>query len=386
MESLKFIKSFPPFNKGLLLSGSIKKDPVLGIHNLYLYSSGRAALYYLIRLLHLKTPDVVLLPAYNCGVEVEAVLRAGSSVRFYEINKDLSVNYDSLANSICSNTRAIVLAHYFGFPQGMPVVEGICKDKGIYLIEDCAHSLYSKSKDGNWLGMRGDFAIFSMRKTFFLPNGGALLVNNKVGANPPRGKKYFHISLLKKTLRSLLENEQLKDGYIARLCRRILSRYEGPDTQAMDLSCGQHKMDNRWYYDESIFDYENDISGLSRLLIFKDDYQRIIDTRRRNYISLQRRLSVLPTSSFVFDDLPEGVCPLSFPLFVQNRDRLVARMIQNRIDPFVFARLPHPNTNIGNFKSSNYLSDHMITLPVHQLLSESDMERVANVFLASLNS
>jgi perosamine synthetase len=387
MKPDKFLKAFPPLDKRLLLSRRVKEDPILGAPNLYFYSSARAALFYLTRLLHLQKPDSVLLPAYNCGVEVEAVLRAGGAVTFYDITKDLSANYDSLLKGIHSNTRAIVIAHYFGFPQEMHVVENICKDKNIFLIEDCAHSLYSKNMDGEWLGMRGDFAIFSMRKTFFLPNGGALLINKKKDSLiPSTGKKYFRKSLLKTTLRSLLEYEQLKAGFLSGFCGNILSHHEDKIPLADVITSDHREEDNRGYYDEPIFDYENDISGLSRFLMAKEDYKSIISLRRRNYLSVQGKLSSLPSSSFVYPDLPEGVCPLSFPIFVQNRDQIVSRMLNNRIDPFVFARLPHPNTNISSFDSSKYLSDHLITLPIHQHLAETDIERIVNVFLASLNS
>lgn len=47
------------------------------------------------------------------------------------------------------------------------------------MIEDNAHGFLSKDREGNWLGTRADFGIFSFRKTFFSINGGALWMKNQ---------------------------------------------------------------------------------------------------------------------------------------------------------------------------------------------------------------
>ena len=68
--------------------------------------------------------------------------------------------------------------NYFGFPQDLSVFSEYCKHTGALLIEDNAQGLFSKDKNGNILGTRGDFGIFSFRKTMPIFSGAALVINN----------------------------------------------------------------------------------------------------------------------------------------------------------------------------------------------------------------
>jgi hypothetical protein len=70
-----------------------------------------------------------------------------------------------------NNTKLIFINHEFGYPY-----HGLMKLKelNIPIIEDCAHSFFSKD-EGNTIGKIGDFVIYSLPKIFPMQLGGILV-------------------------------------------------------------------------------------------------------------------------------------------------------------------------------------------------------------------
>jgi perosamine synthetase len=75
-------------------------------------------------------------------------------IKFYRVLGSMEIDLDHLVQSIDQKTKAVLVTHYFGFPQDIDVISGLCKEKGLYLIEDCAHGLYG-ARNGRWLGRVG---------------------------------------------------------------------------------------------------------------------------------------------------------------------------------------------------------------------------------------
>lgn len=384
MNYQKTIHAFPSLDIRKLCAGRMHGDPVLVDAGAYFYASGRAALFYIVKSLQLPQGSVILLPSYNCGVEVEAVLRAGYKVDFFRVKNDLTIDVDHFAGKISAQTKAAVVAHYFGFPQGVAVLKDICGRRDIVLIEDCAHALYSQYSNGRWLGTEGDFGLFSMRKTVSMPNGGAVLVNRKDFAAPDKGEK-SNQSLLKGIIRSILENETSGSGITSDISGRLLALYEKrtANTTACRTPLNETE-DPRWYYDVPIFDYCHGIAPFSLFCVGKERFDDVISARRRNYEALEQILKSRLAADFVFPNLPEGVCPLCLPLFVARRDDVADRMTARGVVPFVFGRHPHPLVYADIFPEVASLSDTIIGLPIHQQLVQEDMERVADAFTRSI--
>lgn len=384
MSHSKTIQAFPALDMRKLFSRRTHADPILAHGRTRFYASGRAALFHAIKSLLIPPGAVVLLPSFNCGVEVEAVLRAGYKVDIYRIKKDLSIDVEHLISRICSRTKAIVIAHYFGFSQELAVLKDVCNRKGIILIEDCAHALYSQDINGSWLGTMGDLGLFSMRKTVFMPNGGAVLVNGKGFILPDRGRRSFNPAIFKLMIKSILEHEKNRGGDTAEISCRLLDFYQTHISSSARSAVPSTTRNERWYYDVPLFDYGNDISALSLLCSGRDDVREIIACRKRNYESLRDHLRARHVEGFVFPELPSGTCPLCLPLFVPQRDDVVARMSAQGIESYVFGRHPHPLVHIEEFPEVAFLSDSIVGLPIHQQIVPEDMEAVADAFVRSL--
>ena len=53
----------------------------------------------------------------------------------------------NLQKAITNKTKALIVTHLYGVPSNVSKLKDICKEKGIFIIEDCAESLGAKYKN-----------------------------------------------------------------------------------------------------------------------------------------------------------------------------------------------------------------------------------------------
>ena len=83
---------------------------------------------------------------------------------------------------LTNRTRAIYIIHEFGVPhRETPQLVKIARQRGIPVIEDCAHTVDSRC-DGWHVGNLGDYVVLSFPKVFPTTTGGALLSRTPVPA------------------------------------------------------------------------------------------------------------------------------------------------------------------------------------------------------------
>ena len=125
------------------------------------YASGRMAFYEVLRHLKLQKNDEIILLGFTCSVMVNAVLRAGLTPVFSDVDPDtFGSSVFSIEKLITPNTKVIVAQHSFGIPCQIEKIQRLAREKSIFLIEDCALSVGSKFK-GIIVGNFGDATIFS---------------------------------------------------------------------------------------------------------------------------------------------------------------------------------------------------------------------------------
>jgi len=139
------------------------------------FSFGRHALYAALKSIGVAKGDRVLVPAFICRDLLSSINALGAIPEFYAVEKSLNIK-DS--PELLPDARVILAVNYFGFPQDMEPFRAYCARTGAVLIEDNAHGLLSRDGAGKALGTRGDFGIFSLRKTVSMPNGAALVLNS----------------------------------------------------------------------------------------------------------------------------------------------------------------------------------------------------------------
>jgi dTDP-4-amino-4,6-dideoxygalactose transaminase/CelD/BcsL family acetyltransferase involved in cellulose biosynthesis len=141
-----------------------------------LFSRGRHALFHGVRALDLGQGDEVLVPAWYHGAEVEALVRAGIVPRFYEVGPQLGPDPAELEAQLGPPVRALLLIHYFGFPQEASAWVAWCQAKGLLLFEDAAQGWLGTIGDRP-LGSFGNLVVFCPYKMVGVPDGAALLLD-----------------------------------------------------------------------------------------------------------------------------------------------------------------------------------------------------------------
>lgn len=144
-------------------------------------SSGTAAMHLAFMALDIKPDDEIIIPALtfvsnaNCVKSMYArpVLADCGSIDNWNITAE------SIDKVITNKTRAVVIVHYAGYPCDMKPIVDLCKKKGIFLIEDCAHAP-GASIDGKMCGSWGDIGCFSFftNKNLSVGEGGMTSTNN----------------------------------------------------------------------------------------------------------------------------------------------------------------------------------------------------------------
>ena len=147
--------------------------------NGFLFGSARSSLFTLLKALNYDEGSEVLVTGFTCEVVPNAIINAGYSPVYVDINPvNYCMNPRTAEKLITERTKAIIIQHTFGIPAQIDELIAIAKRHDLYIIEDCAVSLGSKYKD-QLTGTFGDASIFSfeLSKTITSCWGGMLLLN-----------------------------------------------------------------------------------------------------------------------------------------------------------------------------------------------------------------
>jgi len=153
--------------------------PDLEILSFYRWSE---ALYHTLEIIWIDKKDEVILQWYTCSVVSNAVKQSGAKLVYSDIDKKtLWFDREKLEKNITKKTKVIIVQHTFWKPIDMDAVMKIAKENNVLVIEDCAHSLWSKINDKH-TGSFGDFAIFSTGRDKVISSvtWWFLLINNEV--------------------------------------------------------------------------------------------------------------------------------------------------------------------------------------------------------------
>ena len=356
------VTASPAPSFGNILKGpgsfSAQLETFTGLHDL-----GRSAIYWACRGIGPDPGMQIWMPALHCGVDAQAAIDAGLNVGFYRLLDDLAIDEADLERKLHDRSGIVFVIHYFGSAQ--PAIErivGDCQRRGCVVIEDCAHALFSRHA-GRELGDFAPIAIFSLRKTLPIPDGGALKVNEelllrvtgKPFAPPPLEFSLEALSGYPKAV-----GRALLDRCLASTYRRERSFASGTNFQQTQ-------------------GYARGMSFLSRRVAATAEPARIVERRRRNYMALDLALAGSPGYRRVFDCLPEGACPLFLPIRVAERESLMAALHRQRIETFRFGAKPHPTLDGELLYETARLREDILCLPVHDQILDGDLEQMAKI-------
>ena len=144
-------------------------------------NSGGSAMYVALLSAGVTKDDVVLLNSFTLAPVPGALQNIGCKIELVEINENLTVDVVDLESKIkLHKPKAFLLSHMRGHFGDLEEIQKLCKEHGVLLIEDCAHTL-----GGEWNGKKtGTFGIagcFSLQtyKQINAGEGGIIITDDE---------------------------------------------------------------------------------------------------------------------------------------------------------------------------------------------------------------
>lgn len=313
----------------------------------YAYSSGRAALYQILKYLkQVKGVTSVLLPDYLCSSILVPVQKLGLEYIFYPIDEQLELQKKSFAELYKKGT-AVLLINYFGLQDLSSQIKAISSiDENAVIIEDDVQAYYEFKKPlGNV-----DFKFTSLRKTFAVPDGGLVKTKHNLPKveSPNMFGQYKAAAALLKSMREGNFNDNI-----------YLEMFEKGESLIDDeLECG--------------------MSLIAEKLYSYVDEERVKVRRLNNATYLLEQFKELGLKPLL--PLTEDHVPLFVPVVLKNRDSVRKAMFKQ--DIFCPVHWPLDGMNV---KRGELMSQTELSLIIDQRYGRNDMDNIIAVLKEHLN-
>lgn len=152
-----------------------------GIRKALLTTSCTDALEMCALLIDVQPGDEIIMPSYTFVSTANAFVLRGAKIVFADSEAHSPhMDVSTLAGLITPRTRAIVVVHYAGIACDMDPVIELCRQHGLFLIEDAAQAIESFYRQRP-LGSIGHLAAFSFHETknVISGEGGLLAINDE---------------------------------------------------------------------------------------------------------------------------------------------------------------------------------------------------------------
>ena len=345
-------------------------------------NSATACMEMALRLFEIGPGDEVIVPAYTYTASASVVAHVGATIKLVDVGADsYHIDYDKLEELITDKTKAIIPVDIAGVMVDYDRIRDIVMDKKglfkpqgklqealghILILADSAHG-FGASRKGKMSGEAADFTSFSFHavKNFTTAEGGALVWRHIPGVDD---EEIYHQLML------LTLHGQSKDA----LAKTKLGAWEydivGPyfKCNMTDIMAGIGLAQFRRYQGllarrkEIIEKYTKGISGdnIQILAHYGSDF------KSSGHLFLVRVLNMNE----------------------EDRNNLITRMAERGIATNVhYKPLPMHTAykNLGfdikDFPNSYNMYHNEITLPLHTLLTDEQVDYVINTFNGGLH-
>ncbi|MFP4024601.1 MAG: DegT/DnrJ/EryC1/StrS family aminotransferase [Thiohalospira sp.] len=142
-------------------------------------NSATAALHLALAVFNFPKGKKVLVPSLTFSSTASAVLYNGLIPVFVDSNPEtLGMDLEDMKQNYDKDVVAIMPVHYAGHPVPMDELMPWAREKGLKVIEDCAHTSGSLYK-GTPLGLWGDIGCYSFEEKKLMTTGdGGMMVTN----------------------------------------------------------------------------------------------------------------------------------------------------------------------------------------------------------------
>lgn len=347
-------------------------------------TSGRAAIFHAVLQLQLPPASTVLVPSYHCPTMVAPVILANFKVAYFGLRADGLPNLDTIDAATASKSKAMLVSHYFGLAHSLAEVRQWCDDRGIALIEDCAHCYFGEAGERP-IGAWGDYSTASLSKFLPVPEGGLL-----ASAHRPIAPLQLASQTFKAQLKGWIDVFEPASKYkrfkglssaLAYFFRfknsrlQAQSKAEGPTeltAASMMRDCDMSRIAQ---------------APLSATMILKAVLPRgrIIVRRQQNFASYAKWFAHIEGAKPLFPLPLKTVAPYVFPLWVDDADRIYHALRAQGLPVFRWDRI-WPGTPTLDGDVGPLWSRHVLQLLCHQDLSQADIDQASTAILNLLST
>lgn len=324
--------------------------------------------------------DEVIVPAYTCYSVPASIERVGLRPRLCDVDPTtLGIDPDRLRSFDFSRVLAVISANLYGLPNDLPTIESVCRERGVYFVDDAAQAL-GASIANRPVGSFGDAGIFSFDKGKVISTmqGGAIVC----GSTSLTEQLEVAVMSLPQTPAGERAINVLKLGVYAIFLRPALY----PVIRALPFTGLGHTAYEPRYPITRLSPTSSAVAD--RLLTRLDE---ISSVRRRNASRLQRALEGLLTIEPIRPLSGATAAYVRFPLRVREpglRPVVVAALNRAGIGasvsyPAALADIPEVRSKLPpadmNCPGARRIASTIITLPTHAYCPPDLAERVREV-------
>ncbi|MBF0351735.1 MAG: DegT/DnrJ/EryC1/StrS family aminotransferase [SAR324 cluster bacterium] len=308
------------------------------------FAFARTALKYGLMALNLGRGDKILIPQMICDVVLHPLQQLGIQPVYYEVEPYFSPQWEKLESVVNEQTKAIFMVHYFGQPQDVGRFQDFARKHRLFLIEDNAHG-HGSLWQGKFLGTYGDIGITSPRKTFSIPHGAYLFLNNYPSTLPefPALPVNFFKQQIKSRLKTLIQHYPALD-----IRKKIRPPYE---KQGVFLESEV----SDWAMNEKVHQYMN-----------KQDLAGVLKIRQQIYHIWEAWTSQQGLKP-LFPKLFHETVPMIFAAYTQTQQESIRWFewgFQHGIDVHSWPSLP-PEIVRADSQAMRYW-ERLVCFPIHQ--------------------
>ncbi|MCG6911383.1 MAG: DegT/DnrJ/EryC1/StrS family aminotransferase [Deltaproteobacteria bacterium] len=154
----------------------------LGTPHVFGAASGRSAFQLALKSLELKKGAEIIFPIFTFPVMPMVAKILGYRPVFCEVDPvTFNAGPEHIEPKITADTGAVLATHLFGKPCPINEIKALARQRGIRLLEDCAHACGVRV-DGKAVGTFGDIGLFSFAEGKNMPcfGGGAIAISDPV--------------------------------------------------------------------------------------------------------------------------------------------------------------------------------------------------------------
>jgi perosamine synthetase len=145
-------------------------------------SNGTAALVLAMQTLGIGPGDEVITSSFTFVATLNAILETGATARFADIRDDFNIDPGDVSRLITDKTRAILPVHMFGYMADMDSIVSMARDRDLHIVEDAAQAVGAQyhGEFAGSIGM-GCFSLYAT-KNVSTGEGGIVTTNSDESA------------------------------------------------------------------------------------------------------------------------------------------------------------------------------------------------------------